>query len=233
MGMLGAALAALGAAQPAARSAGPLRLLVVTGGHPYATSFYTIFEGYDDLRWDHAVSNHEAFRSDIRPGYDVLVLYDLSSEISDRERGNLRDFVESGKGVVVLHHAIADYNDWPWWYREVVGGRYVLKAEAGSPPSTYKEGVEISAEVVLQHPVTAGVGRLHLVDEVYGKMWISPDVKVLVKTNHPLSDGPVAWVSPYTKSRVVYIQLGHGPGAHRDPEYRKLVHNAILWTAGR
>ena len=38
----------------------PLRIQVVTGGHPYGTSFYKVFEDADDLRWEHAVSNHEA-----------------------------------------------------------------------------------------------------------------------------------------------------------------------------
>ena len=106
---------------------------MVTGGHDYATTFYTVFEGADDLHWDHAVSNHEAFKNDIRKNYDVLVLYDFSQEISDAEKTNLRNFVEAGKGIVVLHHAIADYQDWEWWYKEVVGGKYLLKAEGSMP----------------------------------------------------------------------------------------------------
>jgi type 1 glutamine amidotransferase len=31
--------------------------------------------------------------------------------------------------------------------------------------------------------------------------------------------------------RVVYIQLGHSASTMRNPGYRKLVQNAILWTA--
>ena len=52
-------------------------------------------------------------------------------------------------------------------------------------------------------------------------------------TKHPTSDGPLVWISPYDKSRVVYIQLGHGTEAHNHADYQKLVHNAILWAAGR
>lgn len=54
-----------------------------------------------------------------------------------------------------------------------------------------------------------------------------------METDHPENDKPVVWISPWRKSRVVAIQLGHGPAAHRDPGYRRLVRNAILWTAGR
>ena len=211
----------------------PLRLLVVTGGHPYATTFYTVFEGADDLQWDHAVSNHDAFKNDLRKNYDVLVLYDFSQEISDAEKTNLRDFVEAGKGVVVLHHAIADYQDWEWWYKEVVGGKYLLKPFGSLPPSTYLHDQESCVRVVMNHPITAHIQAMHLWDETYKGMWISPDVKVLLRSDAPTSDGPVAWISPYTKSRVVYIQLGHGETAHLYPAYRTLVQDAIRWTGGR
>ena len=74
---------------------------------------------------------------------------------------------------------------------------------------------------------------MHLWDETYKKMWISPKVEVLLKTDNPTSDGPIAWVSPYNKARVVFVQLGHGRTAHLYPPYQQLVRNAILWSAGR
>jgi type 1 glutamine amidotransferase len=211
----------------------PLRILVVTGGHDYPTAFYTLFEHVPGFEWQHAASNHEAFRSDIRPKFDVLVLYDMHSEIGDAERKNLVDFLESGKGMVVLHHAIADYPAWDWWSREVVGGKYLLKAEGGMPASTFLHDQELFVEPVGSHPILSGINRMHLWDETYKGMWISPNVTVLLRTDNRTSDGPVAWVSPYEKSRVVYIQLGHDQLAHQHPTYQKLVHNAILWSAGR
>ena len=173
----------------------PPRLLVVTGGHDYPTSFYTVFEGADDLHWTHAVSNHEAFKSDLPKEYEVLVLYDLSSEITDSEKSNLKNFVESGKGVVVLHHAIADYPTWEWWYKEVVGGKYLPKPEGNVPASTYKHDEELCVRPVVSHPILSRVGSMHLYDETYKVRWISPEVKVLLKTDNATSDGPVAWVS--------------------------------------
>jgi type 1 glutamine amidotransferase len=64
-------------------------------------------------------------------------------------------------------------------------------------------------------------------------MWISPENKVLLRTDDPTSDGPVAWISPYQKSRVIVIQLGHDRLAHEHPAYRDLVKNAILWAGGK
>lgn len=215
-------------------AANALRALVVTGGHAYDTSFYSVFEGYDDLAWRHAPSNEAAFQRDIRQQYDVLVLYDLSQDLSDAGRRNLRDFVEGGKGVVVLHHAIADYNSWLWWWQEVVGGRYLVRADKELPASKFKEGVDVVVQPTSERsPITSMIGPMHLKDEVYKGMQISKDSKVLLTTDNPNADGPIAWISPYRKSRVVYVGLGHGREAHRYPAYRRLVKNAIFWAGGR
>jgi type 1 glutamine amidotransferase len=74
---------------------------------------------------------------------------------------------------------------------------------------------------------------MHLVDETYKGMWISPEVKVILETDEQTSDGPLAWISPYENSRVVYIQLGHDHQAHLHPAFRELVKRAVLWSAGR
>jgi type 1 glutamine amidotransferase len=58
-------------------------------------------------------------------------------------------------------------------------------------------------------------------------------VKVLLRSDHATSDGPVAWISPYEKSRVVYLQLGHDRNANLNPNFQRLVRNAIYWAAGK
>jgi type 1 glutamine amidotransferase len=210
----------------------PTRVLLVTGGHEHEISFYELFAGQSDLAV--TVNPHpRAFRRGMVNQFDVLVLYDLADVTDEAERGNLREFVESGKGVVVLHHAIADNQQWPWWYEEVVGGRYFLAATDSHPASKFKHDVEFKVRPVMRHPILEGVGPFQIVDEAYKDMWISPKVQVLLETDNPLNDKPMAWVSAYAKSRVVYIQLGHGSSAHRNPIYCRLVHNAILWAASK
>jgi type 1 glutamine amidotransferase len=93
--------------------------------------------------------------------------------------------------------------------------------------------VELEVEPVAKHPVLTGITRMHIWDETYKNLWISPKNLVLLKTDHPSSDGPVAWISPYEKARVVVIQLGHDAKAHLHPGWQRLVRNAILWAAGR
>lgn len=228
-GVAWAAVGARAASQPRER---PVRATVVVGGHEHDPAFYSIFQGVAGLAV--SVNPHpKAFRRDMAKGTDVLVLYDLVNEIPEEQKQNLRAYVEAGKGVVVLHHAIADYNEWEWWWRDVVGGRYLLKPYDGQPGSTYKHDVEMNAVPVGEHPITRGVPPMRIIDETYKGMWMSPKLNVLMKTDESSSDGPLVWVSPYEKARVVYIQLGHGREAHLHEGYRRLVRNAMLWAGGQ
>ena len=47
----------------------------------------------------------------MRKQYDVLVLYNMEQAMAEGAKKNLQAFVESGKGVVVMHHAICSFND--------------------------------------------------------------------------------------------------------------------------
>ena len=209
-----------------------MRALLVTGGHDHDISFYSVLDGQDDLEvW---VDPHpNAFVTASLEGTDVVVLYDMLAAMTPDQRESLRAFVEAGGGVVALHHAIAGRTGWRWWWEEVVGGRYLTEPAEGRPASTYKHDEELQVTVAATHPVTSGVTTFRIVDETYKGMWISPDVTVLLTTDNPTSDGPVAWIGPHPKARVVFVQLGHGREAHLHPAFRRLVRNAVLWAAGR
>jgi len=210
----------------------PLRIELVTGGHSHELSFYDVFQGNPEFRID--VNPHPlAFTGDMRKSVDVLVLYDMVDVNEEPRRKNLRDFLDAGKGMVVLHHAIIDNQHWPWWYEEVTGGRYFLTAEGAQRASTYQHDVPLKIHAAGQHPITASIGDFAITDEVYNFMWRSPKTKVLLEADRPEGEKAVAWIGPWEKSRVVVIQLGHGKEAHENPAYRKLVRNAILWSAGR
>jgi type 1 glutamine amidotransferase len=235
---LGASGASPAAAQalivPAPKAKDAVRVLLVTGGHDHDVSFYSVFDGQDDLVV--RVEPHpNAFRGALAPGRDadVVALYDMPAKMAPEQETHLRGFVEAGGGVVLLHHALAGRSSWRWWGEEVVGARYLEAPEDGRPASTYKHDVELTVRVARAHPVTAGLAAFRILDETYKGMWISPGITELLATDEATSDGPVAWVSPYAKARVVVIQLGHGREAHLHPSYRRLVRNAVLWASRR
>jgi type 1 glutamine amidotransferase len=212
---------------------GSVRALLVTGGHDHETAFYSLFEGYKELGSIPVATSATAFQSDLRNKYDVVIMYDFSRDLDDKGKQNLREFVESGKGVVVLHHALLNYQKWNWWYQDVVGGSYRLSREGGMPSSTVKNNQDISVTPEGDHPITAGIGPFHIIDETYGRMWMSDKVHPLLATDNPNSNHFVAWIGPLAGSKVVAIQLGHGNTAFGNTAYRAIVHNAILWAAGR
>jgi hypothetical protein len=226
--------ARLHAVPPPAKDA--VRALVVTGGHSYPADFYTLFEGQRDLVWSHATTPAEAFTADLKDRFDVIVFHDMLEDLPEAQRRNLRDYVESGKGVVSIHHAIVDYTAWPWWHEEVIGGKYWIEARGPHGKSSFKEGVEMTvlpAKGAGSHPVMRGVGPIVVEDEMYKNMWQSPKITVLMEMDHPLNDRPVVYIGPHPKARAVYIQIGHSAETHHHPGYRRLVRNAMFWAARR
>jgi type 1 glutamine amidotransferase len=209
------------------------RALLITGGHDHETSFYSLFEGYDDLGRIPVATSSTAFQNDLRGKYDVVIMYDFSRDLDEKGKKNLRDFVESGGGIVVLHHALLNYQNWKWWYQDAVGGSYRLSREGDIPSSTVKNDQNIAVTPRGPHPITAGIEPFSIKDETYGKMWIASNVHPLLATDNPHSSPVIGWVGPQAGYKVVAIQLGHGPTAFANESYRRLVHRAINWAAGR
>ncbi len=213
-------------------SSGSIRGLLITGGHDHEAAFYSIFDGCKDLASLPVVTSAAAFKTDLRGKYDVLIMYDFTRELDETGMKNLRDFVESGGGVVVLHHALLDYQKWDWWTDQAVGGSYRLSREGDRPSSSVKNNQHISVSLGEKHPITAGIAPFQIEDETYKSMRFSPGVHPLLTTDHPASDTNLAWIGPGERFRVVAIQLGHGRTAYGNASYRTLVHNAIRWAAG-
>ena len=46
-------------------------------------------------------------------------------------------------------------------------------------------------------------------------------------------DLDLTYIGPNPAAKAIYIQLGHDGETFHHPGYRRLVHNAILWSAGR
>jgi type 1 glutamine amidotransferase len=210
-----------------------IRALLITGGHDHDAAFYSLFRDLKEINELPVDTAANAFKKDIHDKYDAIIMYDFTRELDEVGKRNLRLFVESGKGVVVLHHALLNFQTWSWWSEEVVGGRYRLQREQGRPSSGVKNGQDFIANPVGTHPVLHGINPFHVTDEAYNNMYFSDRIKPLLTTDNPASDINLAWIGPCRTSRVVAIQLGHGPTIFDHPSYRTLVHNAIVWAAGR
>ncbi len=127
------------------------------------------------------------------------------------------------------------------------------------PDSGYLLGVEHSMRIVEPgHPVVEGVeDGFAMQDELYLSPFFEDDIDVLMRSDfefteknffspvlaaegrmydrgdwhHPATSNAVVWVKNYLNSPIVYIQPGDMPTAYRNPNYRRLLTNAIAWVA--
>ncbi len=221
-------------------SSGKLSVLIVTGGHEFEReAFFAMFDSFDRIAY-HEVVHPQAdnvFTDGTAAKYDVLVFYDMYQEITAEQKAAFIDLLKKGKGIVVLHHALASYQAWPE-FEKIVGGKYFLQPHMENgrevAGSTFKHGQDIPVHVVnLQHPVTKGIPDFRIHDEVYGGFSVSENVEPLLSTEHPLSGKIIAWAHKYDGARVVTVQLGHDHSAYENPNYRRLIKQAIMWVASR
>lgn len=225
-----------------------IRLLVVTGGHEFEKEpFFKLFGINRDIAFGNdrdiecqAVEHpnaHAQFKADAAKQYDVLVLYDMWQPITEEAKADLVQRLKEGMGLVVLHHAIANYQDWPE-YRKIVGARYYLEKTVvdavEKPRSAWKHDMHFKIHVAdTSHPVTRGVKDFEMHDETYKWFDVAEDSHVLLTTDEPESNKTIAWTRTYEAARVVYFQSGHDHFAYENPNYQRLVRQAIRWTARR
>ncbi len=234
-----AAFAAGPAGAPASSPAKgePIRVLIVTGGHPFEHDpFFAMFKGLADISYREVVQPEAQKWFDPKKAgqYDVMVWFDMWwGDVPDSTKENLLSLLKKGKPLVVLHHALNTYKDWPE-ADQIIGGEYYFNQRDGHPESNYTIGARFKVEIVdPMHPITFGMKDFEVVDETYGLVEVSPDVKPLLKTDHPTSSKLIGWTHAYGRSPVVFIQPGHGPEIYRHPSYRELVIRSIRWAAGR
>jgi len=215
------------------------KVLIVTGGHGFKHKpFYDVFNTIPFITYDSLVqpqANALIASPDVKQ-YDVLVFYDLFEDITPEQKEAYIQLLKKGASMIFLHHSLVSYQNWPEFVK-IVGGQYHTQpvvVNGDTLKASYEHDTHISVKVEdKNHPVTHGLKDFDIVDEVYGGAEILPGVKPLLSTTHPKSMRYLAWVNHYGNSDVIYIQLGHGPSAFSDPNYRTLIRQAIAWSAKR
>jgi len=215
-----------------------LRVLVVTGGHSFDQApFEGMFKEEASLECVFLAlqDESEVFEDISNWSYDVLVLYNMTQEIPAQRRRHFLDLLEQGLGLVVLHHGMAAFNEWPE-YRKIIGAAYRLTdtEEEGVlyRKTQWKIGVEMPMHVEdPSHPIIAGVQDFAILDETYKGYDLEPDNQLLLSCGEPRSQHEVAWARRYGNAKVCTIQPGHGPTVFSDENYRRMVIQALRWVA--
>ena len=216
----------------------PIRILVVTGGHAYdKPSFNEMLNSLGEKLTSQVVefpAAYDQFLPENRGSYDVLVFYHMWQKITPEQEKVFADCIKEGKPVVVLHHSICAFDEWPEYWK-IIGGKYFHK------PTTV-DGKEYAAcsyihdlhfKVVVdkkKHPVTKGVKDFDIFDETYKGYYIAPNVVTLLTTTEPSSNQVIGWTSQYGKARIVTLQSGHATPTYQNENFRKLLKQSIEWA---
>jgi type 1 glutamine amidotransferase len=223
----------LGAAEGGAK----LKVLVVTGGHGFQREdFFKVFQQNTNITFTEAKQGKtsEAYDREDLLTHDAIVLYDMVQNITDAQKAKFLALFDQGVGLVVMHHALVSYQGWPEFER-IIGGTYPEpqdKKGKVTPELGYEHDVQVPVQILAKnHPATAGLSDFTIHDEIYWGFRTRPDVTPLITTTHPKSGKPLMWTRTEKKSRVVYLQLGHGPEAFANPNYRRLVTQSIQFVA--
>jgi len=214
-------------------SAKKLQVLVVTGGHDFdRKSFFEMFDTFQKLSYTeikHPEANLQLGKIDPKT-FDVVVFYDMPKSISETEKDSYFKLLKLGKGLVFLHHSQCSYQNWAE-YKTIVGGKY--HEERNSPSSsTYQHDVRFTVRITdPKHPVTKGIKNFEILDEVYGNTEVLTGVTPLLETEHPQSSKTIGWTHKIENSRIVYIQPGHDKNGYFNPNYQKLIRQAIAYVA--
>jgi len=216
----------------------PIRVAVITGGHGYDKEpFEAMWASLNDIKpeyFDYAGGKCSFFDTDKYKEFDGIVLYNFHQEITKKQQKIFLEMLNTGKKIIVMHHAISAFPEWDE-FSKIIGAKYFSKDMEWDGKkydrSKYKHNVKIPVHVAdKNHPITQGVEDFEEIDEVYSQFYISPEVHVLLTTNHPESASFIAWINKYNNAEVFFIQLGHGPQVFGNPQFRKLIGNAIQWV---
>ncbi|MBE0537509.1 MAG: DUF1080 domain-containing protein [Phycisphaerae bacterium] len=216
-----------------------IKVVVVIGGHGFDKEFHDVFKGHEDIAAvNFDLKDHSELFEDISNwDYDVIVLYNMTQNISEKRRANFKKLLDKGVGVLMMHHAMAAYGGWDE-YARIVGTRFFTSPASFDgkqwPTSVYKHDVDMPIKVAdNNHMITRDLKDFVIHDETYGKCWMGADNRVLLTTDEPTSNREVCWVKNAGPARVCGLQLGHDAKAYANPNFQRIVTMAIRWCAGR
>lgn len=214
----------------------PLKLAVVTGGHSYdVPRFHDLFRSLApgiDAYIQH-LDDWCSTPQPVRRSYDVVLFYTMMNPTpvdeglpwyAGRQLTALSELGETSQGILVLHHALLSYPQWPLW-DELTG----LTDRSFS----FFHGQSVTSRIVAPtHPIVAGLADWTMVDETYTMADPGDGSELLLTYDHPQSMHAIAWTRTFRQARVFCYQAGHDNVTWVEPCFREVLARGIAWAAG-
>ena len=240
----------LSAATTWAQTSKPVSVLIVTGDHGHNWKETTPFLKEVLTKAGHKVDVTERPRLDLIAAnlakYDVLLfnyrntakgaMDNADSVWNDDNKRAFADAIESGKGLVVYHHASSAFTgdgEFDRLFEKITAGGWRKQGFHGKMH-------EFTVKTQKDHPITRGIKSFHHGrDELYQNSLITDGSQVLVTafsdpSKDPKNTGkdePMVWVNKYGKGRVCQNALGHDVEAMKSAGFQTLLIRCAEWAA--
>jgi type 1 glutamine amidotransferase len=220
-----------------------VRAVVLTGGppgHPYDVTAGHLADILEDAGYKASVTVDVEGCFSALDGCDLLAVNALRWRMLDDRyaaaraehafspspegREAVQGFLRRGGALLASHTAPICFDDWPYW-GDIVGAAWRW-GESSHPPLGPAR-VEVRSDA---HSITAGVlAEFEVVDEIYGRMDVAPDVEPLAWGTAGDGRHPVVWAREAGGGRVVYDALGHDERSFTVAAHRQILAQAVRW----
>lgn len=225
------------AGQMETQGADGVRVLIVTGidypGHLWKETSPVLKKALaEDKRLSiDIVEDPEYLATEELGQYGTIVLHFMNWERPDpgkKAQQGLRNFVEDGGGVVLVHFACGAFQGWDE-FEKIAGRVWDPNKRPHDPYGQFT--VNIIGET---HPITKGLSDFETVDELYTCLTGDTPVEVLAAATSKVDNEvyPIAFVLNYGKGRVFHSVLGHDAQAISNPPVAEFFRRGCAWTAG-
>jgi type 1 glutamine amidotransferase len=231
-------------------AAEPTKVLIITGDHGHAwketTPFIKETLSKAGLSVDVTETPGKDLTADNLAKYDVLLLNYKDTKNgkpdtrwSDDNKKAFTDAVQSGKGLVVYHHASSAFvggSEFDKEFEKVIAGGW---RKQGNHGKRHEFSVIVRKH---DHPITKDLPAefAHSNDELYANSVMFPHSEVLatafsdkkIDPKNTDKHEPVVWVASFGKGRVCENVLGHDVAAMKASlGFQTLLIRGVEWAA--
>jgi type 1 glutamine amidotransferase len=162
--------------------------------------------------------------------FDVVLFLSTTGDVLDAvQEAAFESFVRGGGGYVGIHAAADTEYDWPF-YADVVGAHFKTH------PKIQKARVRVEDR---SHPATHFLpADFERTDEWYTyrsnpreKVHVLMSLDESTYEGGGMGDHPITWWKTTDKGRCFYTGFGHTKESYAEPDFRRMLGEAIVWAA--
>lgn len=132
----------------------------------------------------------------------------------------IENYVNNGGGIIFLHAGTV-----------ICKKSAILKSIAGCAFITHPEQCEINFLITSKNPQTEGAENFCIKDEHYFIDFTADDAEIFLESHSAEGKQPAGYTRMQKKGRVCVLTPGHNPEVFDDPQYQKIIQNALDFCA--